>query len=50
MTQGEIATSAGTVKEVVNRALSELEAEGAVRRAGGRITMLDRAKLSATLA
>lgn len=46
MTQAEIATSAGTVKEVVSRALSELEVGAALRREGGHITMLDRDKLS----
>lgn len=47
MTQAEIATSAGTVKEVVSRALSELESDDALRRDAGHITMLDRVKLSA---
>lgn len=46
MTQHEIATSAGTVKEVVSRALAELEAARALQREGGRITQLDRGKLT----
>jgi uncharacterized protein (DUF2249 family) len=45
MTQTELALSAGTVKEVVNRALSELEQAGALVREGGHIVKLDRAKL-----
>ncbi len=46
MTQVELATAAGTVKEVVSRALAELEREGALRRRGGRIVELDREKLT----
>lgn len=46
MTQVEIAASAGTGKEVVSRALAELEALGAVRRESGHIVKLDRAKLT----
>lgn len=46
MTQHEIATSAGTVKEVVSRALAELEAARALEREGGHIVRLDRAKLT----
>jgi CRP/FNR family transcriptional regulator, cyclic AMP receptor protein len=46
LTQTDIAARAGTVKEVVNRALAELEAAGAVERSAGRIVRLDRAKLA----
>jgi uncharacterized protein (DUF2249 family)/CRP-like cAMP-binding protein len=46
LTQIDIAARAGTVKEVVNRALAELEAAGAVERSAGRIVRLDRAKLA----
>lgn len=45
MTQTDLATSAGTVKEVVSRALAEMDAFGAVRRQAGHIYLLDRAKL-----
>lgn len=45
MTQIELAAAAGTVKEVVNRALAELEASGAILRDGGHIVKLDRDKL-----
>jgi uncharacterized protein (DUF2249 family)/CRP-like cAMP-binding protein len=45
MTQVELAASAGAGKEVVNRALAELEVLGAVRRDGGHVVKLDRAKL-----
>lgn len=45
-TQVELATAAGTVKEVVSRALAELESAGAIERSGGRIIKLDRAKLT----
>lgn len=47
MTQAELAASAGTIKEVVSRALSELELHGALRRESGHIALLDRAKLLA---
>lgn len=50
MTQTELALSAGTVKEVVSRALAELEASGAVQREGGHIVRLDRDKLAAKVA
>jgi CRP/FNR family transcriptional regulator len=42
---GQIAATAGTVKEVVARALTQLETAGAIRRARGRIAGIDRAKL-----
>jgi len=45
MTQVEIAASSGTVKEVVSRALADLEAVGAVQRASGHIVKLDRGRL-----
>jgi uncharacterized protein (DUF2249 family)/CRP-like cAMP-binding protein len=45
MTQVELAASAGTVKEMVSRALADLEAIGAVRRDGGHLVELDRDKL-----
>ncbi|MEO9170738.1 MAG: DUF2249 domain-containing protein [Candidatus Aquilonibacter sp.] len=47
LTQNEIAMRAGTVKEVVSRALAELETAGALRRDGGHIAALDRVKLLA---
>jgi CRP/FNR family cyclic AMP-dependent transcriptional regulator len=43
---GQIAATAGTVKEVVARALTQLEAAGAIKRARGRIASIDRAKLA----
>ena len=46
MTQGELATASGTVKEVVNRALSQLEDAQAIERSGGHIVRVDRAKLT----
>ncbi|HKU81094.1 MAG TPA: DUF2249 domain-containing protein [Candidatus Tumulicola sp.] len=45
MTQVEVAVSAGTVKEVVSRALADLEAVGAIERVSGHIARLDRGKL-----
>ena len=47
LTQTELAASAGTVKEVVNRALAELESGGAIERSGGHIVKTDREKLAA---
>ena len=46
LTQIDIAARAATVKEVVNRALAELEAAGALERSAGRIVRLDRVKLA----
>ncbi|HEY9179111.1 MAG TPA: Crp/Fnr family transcriptional regulator, partial [Candidatus Baltobacteraceae bacterium] len=46
-TQVELATAAGTVKEVVSRALAELESAGAIERSGGHIVRVDREKLTA---
>jgi uncharacterized protein (DUF2249 family) len=43
----QIATATGTVKEVVARAVAELEKGGAIRRIRGRIALIDRAKLAA---
>lgn len=45
MTQGDLAIVAGTVKEVVSRALAELEQACAIERAGGHVVKLDREKL-----
>lgn len=45
-TQAELATAAGTVKEVVSRALAELEGAGAIERSGGHIIKVDREKLT----
>ena len=45
LTHAEIALSAGTVKEVVSRALGRLEEAGALVRHGGHIVRLDRSKL-----
>lgn len=49
MTQTQLAATAGTVKEVAARAVAELEAVGALRRAKGRIALVDRQKLQAVL-
>jgi CRP/FNR family cyclic AMP-dependent transcriptional regulator len=43
---GHIAATAGTVKEVVARALTQLEVAGAIKRSRGRIASIDRAKLA----
>ncbi|MGH7737184.1 MAG: DUF2249 domain-containing protein [Candidatus Tyrphobacter sp.] len=47
VTQVDLAAAAGTVKEVVSRALAELESAGAIQRSGGRIIKVDREKLAA---
>lgn len=47
VTQVDLATAAGTVKEVVSRALAELEAAGAIERRSGHIVKVDRERLSA---
>lgn len=47
VTQAQIATAAGTVKEVVSRAFMELEQGGAIERRGGRIAKVDRERLHA---
>ena len=46
ITQGDLAVAAGTVKEVVNRTLAELESSGAIERAAGRIVRLNREALT----
>lgn len=45
MTQSQLASAAGTVKEVAARAIAELENGGALRRERGHIRFLDRARL-----
>jgi DNA-binding GntR family transcriptional regulator len=45
MTQAQLAATAGTAKEVAARALAELEAAGAIKRAKGRIALADRQRL-----
>lgn len=47
LTQQEIAAMAGTAREMVGRALKELEAAGAIRSEHGRITVLSRERLQA---
>jgi len=46
LTQVELATAAGTVKEVVSRALAELESANAIERRAGHIVRVDREKLT----
>lgn len=46
VTQAQLATAAGTVKEVVSRVLTELEGGGAIEREGGHIVRVDREKLT----
>ena len=43
----QLATATGTVKEVVARAVAELETAGVIRRVRGRIAYIDRGKLDA---
>lgn len=45
MTQAQLALTAGTAKEVAARAIADLVAAGAIERAGGRISRIDRTKL-----
>jgi len=45
LTQQEMAAMAGTAREMVGRALKELEATGAIRIQRGRITVVNRARL-----
>jgi CRP-like cAMP-binding protein len=45
LTQTQLASAAGTVKEVAARAIAELEAQGALRRERGHIRYLDRTRL-----
>jgi CRP-like cAMP-binding protein/uncharacterized protein (DUF2249 family) len=49
MTQGQLASLAGTVKDVVGRDLAALQAAGAVDLSGGRITRIDEARLRSFL-
>lgn len=46
MTQGELAVASGTVKEVVNRALAQLEDARAIERSDGHVVLVDRQKLT----
>lgn len=50
LTQQEIAAMAGTAREMVGRALKELEEAGAIRSEHGRITVLSRERLRLLLA
>ncbi|MFN2528680.1 MAG: DUF2249 domain-containing protein [Candidatus Baltobacteraceae bacterium] len=45
LTQTQLASAAGTVKEVAARAIAELEANGALRRERGHVRFLDRNRL-----
>jgi CRP-like cAMP-binding protein len=45
MTQTQLASAAGTVKEVAARAIAELESHGALKRERGHIRYLDRSRL-----
>lgn len=49
MTQSHLARVIGSVKEVVARAIGELESAGALERRGGHIVRVDREKLLALL-
>ncbi|HEX8997083.1 MAG TPA: Crp/Fnr family transcriptional regulator [Ktedonobacterales bacterium] len=49
LTQQEIAAMAGTAREMVGRALKELEAAGAISIEHGRITLLSRERLEALM-
>lgn len=49
LTQAQLASIAGTAKEVAARALAELERTGAISRARGRIAQMDRSKLEALM-
>ncbi len=49
MTQSELASAAGTVKDVVGRDLATLRAAGAIDLRGGRVAGIDEAKLRAFL-
>jgi CRP/FNR family cyclic AMP-dependent transcriptional regulator len=50
ITQARLAEIIGATRETVNRRLSELEAQAAIARTPGRITVLDPAKLHAHIA
>jgi uncharacterized protein (DUF2249 family) len=45
LTQTQLASAAGTVKEVAARAIAELESAGALRRERGHVRYLDRTRL-----
>ena len=45
LTQTQLASAAGTVKEVAARAIAELESHGALKRERGHIRFLDRTRL-----
>ena len=45
LTQAQLAARLGTVRELVARALAQLERAGAIRRMGRRIVIRDRARL-----
>jgi CRP/FNR family transcriptional regulator len=45
LTQQEMAAMAGTAREMVGRALKELEAAGAIEMRQGRVSVLDQARL-----
>lgn len=47
VTQAQLAARLGTVRELVARALAQLEASGAIARRGGRIVVRDPARLAA---
>lgn len=46
LTQAELAAEVGTTREVAARCLADLQASGAIRLGRGRITVLDRDRLS----
>jgi CRP-like cAMP-binding protein len=50
ITQARLAEIIGATRETVNRRLSDLEAQAAIARTPGRITVLDPAKLHAHIA
>ncbi len=45
LTQQEIAAMAGTAREMVGRALKELEIEGAIHNEHGHVTVVSRERL-----
>lgn len=49
MTQAQLAETAGTAREVAARAVAQLEARGAIKRAKGHIALVDREKLQMIL-
>jgi CRP/FNR family transcriptional regulator, anaerobic regulatory protein len=46
LTQAELAAEVGTTREVVARCLAGLQTAGVIRLGRGRVTMLNREKLS----